>query len=226
MTASAYTEMEVIELARKGYFEIHENGDMYRLIDLRTGKKVYEKMRMFKTKSGYWRIHFSYQRRMYTVLVHRIIYSFFRGRIPDGYFINHIDGDRGNNTLSNLEAVTPKENIHHSMYCTKTDSIHGERSGRAKLSRQDAIEIYFFKNRGMYTAKQLSGKYHISESQVRRIARGKVWPYLFNPETIARMMTSQYKEGEPLDLSVLAGKIKFIGCVPLGKSEVRIREPE
>jgi hypothetical protein len=218
--------MEVIELARKGYFEIHENGDIYRLIDLSTGKKIHKRIPAHITRDGYHVIRFNYQRKIYAASLHRIIYSFFRGRIPEKHIINHIDGDRSNNTLSNLEEVTPKENVHHAIYHTKNMKVYGECSPRSRLSKQDAVEIYFYKNRGMYTAKQLAEKYNISVSQVYYIARGKAWPHLFNREHIARILTSQYKEGEPLDMSKLSGKIFIIGAVHLGRSEIRKYEPK
>lgn len=45
--------------------------------------------------------------------VHRLVYEAFKGTIPDGYIVNHIDEDRGNNTLSNLEIITNSQNIKH-----------------------------------------------------------------------------------------------------------------
>lgn len=42
--------------------------------------------------------------------VHRLVWEAFNGEIPDGYEINHIDGDPTNNAISNLEIVTHTEN--------------------------------------------------------------------------------------------------------------------
>jgi hypothetical protein len=47
--------------------------------------------------------------------VHRLVYESFRGPIPDGLEINHIDGNKKNNSLENLEAVTRKQNLHHAV---------------------------------------------------------------------------------------------------------------
>lgn len=46
--------------------------------------------------------------------VHRLVYEAFKGVIPEGMHINHLDCDRSNNVLDNLQVVTPRENVHHS----------------------------------------------------------------------------------------------------------------
>jgi hypothetical protein len=43
--------------------------------------------------------------------VHRVVWETFKGEIPDGYEIDHIDGNRLNNALSNLRCVTHTENM-------------------------------------------------------------------------------------------------------------------
>ena len=45
-----------------------------------------------------------------SIKVHRLVYMTFVGDIPQGYQIDHIDGDSSNNNLENLRCVTPKEN--------------------------------------------------------------------------------------------------------------------
>ena len=44
---------------------------------------------------------------------HRVIYTYFNGAIPEGYEVNHIDENKQNNALSNLNLMTPKENINY-----------------------------------------------------------------------------------------------------------------
>ena len=45
-----------------------------------------------------------------TILVHRLVYIAFYGKLKDGMHIAHIDGDKLNNHMSNLTQVTPAEN--------------------------------------------------------------------------------------------------------------------
>lgn len=43
-------------------------------------------------------------------MVHRLVYESWVGPIPPNMCIDHIDGNRFNNSVLNLEAVTPSEN--------------------------------------------------------------------------------------------------------------------
>jgi hypothetical protein len=49
------------------------------------------------------------------VLVHRIVWEFVHGPIPDGLEVNHINGVKHDNRISNLEVVTHAENIRHAL---------------------------------------------------------------------------------------------------------------
>ena len=41
--------------------------------------------------------------------VHRIIWMLLKGPIPEGYHVHHIDGNRLNNDINNLECLSPDE---------------------------------------------------------------------------------------------------------------------
>ena len=45
--------------------------------------------------------------------VHRIVYETFKGEIPSGYEIDHINANRSDNKLENLKCVTHKENMNN-----------------------------------------------------------------------------------------------------------------
>lgn len=43
--------------------------------------------------------------------VHKFVWEYFNGPVEEGKVLDHIDGDRSNNRLDNLRAVTQRENI-------------------------------------------------------------------------------------------------------------------
>ena len=73
--------------------------------------------------SGYFNITFSQkglQRK--TFHVHRFVYECIKGDIPEGMEINHIDSNKQNNCIKNLELVTRSENAKHAYkYKTKIE---------------------------------------------------------------------------------------------------------
>ena len=58
-----------------------------------------------------------------TYLGHRLVYLIFNNKsLDDNILINHIDGNKMNNDLLNLEEMTQSENMLHSYYKSKTNS--------------------------------------------------------------------------------------------------------
>jgi len=48
-------------------------------------------------------------------LAHRIIWTLLNGPIPEGRVIDHIDGNPGNNRISNLRLATVSQNLYNSV---------------------------------------------------------------------------------------------------------------
>lgn len=38
--------------------------------------------------------------------IHRVVWAYFNGEIPEGYDIHHVDGNKGNNNIENLQCMT------------------------------------------------------------------------------------------------------------------------
>jgi hypothetical protein len=89
----------------------------------------------FKCSNGYMAVNLTYPVRKQH-LVHRLIVSAFFG-LKDGLVVNHKDLDKSNNSVSNLEQITQKENIMH--------SCMNDRNGRIVLNTSTGIYYYTIK---------------------------------------------------------------------------------
>lgn len=91
--------------------------------------------------------------------VHRLVASAFIPNPENKPHVNHIDGIKGNNRLSNLEWCTPLENIQHA----KRTGLFllGERSYGAILTAKQVLSMREDRKNGMRFQK-LADKYGIS----------------------------------------------------------------
>lgn len=70
-------------------------------------------MRCGKHKDGYSQIDLRKDGKRNKVLVHKAVMSAFVGECPDGCEVNHINEDKTDNRLENLEYITHLANIRH-----------------------------------------------------------------------------------------------------------------
>jgi hypothetical protein len=90
--------------------------------------------------NGYKSVHFGNDNR--TLYVHRLVMAAFAGEPPAGMHVNHINGIKTDNRRCNLEYVTPKENIEHSIkVLDKRGGAFGVAHRDAKLNPEKVILI-------------------------------------------------------------------------------------
>lgn len=121
--------------------------------------------------------------------VHRLVLECFIGPPPRGTECNHKDGDKSNNSVSNLEWVTRKENATHKArlgLAAKGDGhgmrIHkglvaGERNGRSVLSEDEVYDIRARYARGESIIK-MAIEHGCSEAAMYSAATGRSWKHL------------------------------------------------
>lgn len=69
----------------------------------------------FTDKAGYVRIQLYQNNKKKNYYLHRLIANTYLPNYDSNLQVNHKDGNKSNNNITNLEWVTPKENIKHSL---------------------------------------------------------------------------------------------------------------
>lgn len=109
----------------EGVYSVNENGEIKREPHIAKNKNGFMSIKErackpFKTYHGYMRVALSKGGKSKSHYVHRIVFEAFCGDIPQGYEINHIDENKCNNNISNLELCT---HIQNSNYGTRNERI-------------------------------------------------------------------------------------------------------
>lgn len=90
-----------------GYEGLYQASDLGRVRSLRDNKIL----RGYLQSSGYIYICLTKDKKEKTCRVHRLVWEAFNGKIPEGLQVNHINEDKTDNRLSNLNLMSPKENV-------------------------------------------------------------------------------------------------------------------
>lgn len=106
--------------------------------------------------------------------LHRLIAQNFIPN-PDGLpCVNHIDGNKLNNYVGNLEWVTYSGNIVHAFRTGLMTSASGERAGMSKLTSKDIYVIRYLLNKKVAN-KFIARIFNVNPSTISSIKRGKIW---------------------------------------------------
>lgn len=109
----------------------------------------------------------------YTFCEHRCVWVWFNGNIPDGFEINHIDADRKNNKIENLELVTHSENMQHMMRIGHGNFPRGEKSGKAIYSDKE-VQAMRYLRKNNWTIKQIASLFgNKNQNVIGRLISGK-----------------------------------------------------
>ena len=106
---------------------------------------------------------------------HRLIWEHFKGKIPEGIHIRHKCDNGLCVNVEHLELGTQQDNIRdmNERGRARGGGSKGENSTTSKLKREDVVFIR--ENYTTMTKKELSDKFGVSTSQIRRVYTGERW---------------------------------------------------
>lgn len=106
-------------------------------------------------------------------LVHRLVAMSFLQQDTNKIQVNHIDLCKWNNMVSNLEWVTPSENIVHAVSAGKFNSRTNQK--RQFVLNEKKVEEIKYLAVLRYTQRQISELVGVSQSHISRLLIGKTW---------------------------------------------------
>ena len=127
--------------------------------------------------TGYYMVSFSYGSKTKPKRVHRLLSITFIKNPEEKPEVNHIDGDKLNNELSNLEWVTHKENMQHA-FKTNLANNTGEKNGMSKLKKSQVKEIKRLLNDGELSQYKIALMYDVSRSCILGIKLKRLWAHI------------------------------------------------
>ena len=116
--------------------------------------------------TGYLRVHIA--GKMY--FVHRLVAMIYIPNPENLPQVNHIDGNKHNNCVDNLEWVSNRDNSLHALH--KGWMRIEENHQFAKLTRE---QVSFIKHHPEMSRKELAEKFNISPRTITDIRQGKTW---------------------------------------------------
>ena len=67
-------------------------------------------LKTWVTNAGYKQFHQYKGGGRVGTYVHRFVYEYYKGSIPEGFVVDHIDGNKLNNTVNNLQVLSVADN--------------------------------------------------------------------------------------------------------------------
>lgn len=113
-------------------------------------------IRTWVTNAGYKQFHQYKDCGRCGTYVHRFVYEHFKGGIPDGFVVDHIDGNKLNNAVNNLQVLSVSDN-----------TLKGS-TGKVSLEQRE--DIYFLYRAG-FLQREIAECFGINPSRVSQILK-------------------------------------------------------
>lgn len=179
MTEEIWKDIEGYE----GSYQVSNTG-LVRSLDRRRTDGVLIHGRMLAQSAdqdGYLVLGLSLDGKSKTVKVHRLVAKAFIDNPDNLPEVNHIDEDKTNNNVDNLEWCT---NAYNLTYGHRLECVRGERAPHSKLTAEQVDEIRrtYIKGDLKFGQSALGKKYGVSHPAIACIVKNKTWRHLLKEE--------------------------------------------
>ena len=122
-----------------------------------------------KTRLGYITIKLYKNGESIRKSIHRLVAKEFIPNPENKPEVNHIDCDKSNNSVYNLEWATRSENMKHADINGLLSDKRGYKSPCSKFEENDVLQIMSLHFHGWFTQKQLADAYNVHVRTIQRL---------------------------------------------------------
>lgn len=149
-----------------GRFEVSDHGNVREALSKR--------VRSTRERGGYLRV--CIEKKVYSV--HRLVAVAFLPACPTKPYVNHIDGNKANNRVENLQWVTHSENISHAYSTGLSTPKRGSSNGASKLTEDQVRTIRQKYASGGVRQVDLAAEFGCNQHNISLIIRREKWAHV------------------------------------------------
>lgn len=133
-------------------------------------------LKQWTLSTGYKQIQFKHKGKKYSV--HRLVALAFIPNINNLPFVNHLNHNRSDNRVENLEWCTQSRNIQHAFNSGRMPSHVGSLHPRSKLDEGQVKTIKSILFSKEITKKQMADYFSVCEGTIVSIQQGINWSHV------------------------------------------------
>jgi Mor family transcriptional regulator len=166
----------------EGYYQASTHGrirSLDRWVNDNGGQRLH-KGKILKNRinnCGYFVTRFVIDNKVICHTTHKLIAMTFLTKSDPNLEIHHIDGDKLNNYINNLEYVTRGGHVKKTLKLKQYKPNIGEKHPKAKTTEEDVVNIRNRYKKGE-TIKELSKYYKVHKNTIFQIIRGINWSHI------------------------------------------------
>lgn len=159
-----------VEIADYPGYLISDCGEV---ISLKSG--TWQQLKPQVKRNGYFEITLCKNNQAKGFRLHRLVMQIFRGPNSSAE-VNHIDGNKANNQLQNLEYVTHADNMRHASDYNLMKPVAGEANGQSKLLKSEVVIIKSLQSE--LSANEVAQIFGVSNVTILNIWNGRSWTHI------------------------------------------------
>jgi hypothetical protein len=155
-----------VKILQDSRYEIDEDGKIF---SVRTGKEIKTQI----TRDGYLTVKLGMvDGKRKRSRIHRLMITSFQGIDRPQMEVNHIDGNKRNNHISNLEWCSHQENMRHSALLKLRRGGKREDNPNFKITAEIALQIREDRLSGM-SVDEVRKKHNVGKKAYYQVVNGK-----------------------------------------------------